>query len=46
MDWIVNGNAALANWVKRAMPEGDLRDLLTDGAIGASAPSSPSCRRS
>jgi ferrous iron transport protein B len=34
MDWIANGNAALANWVKGAMPEGDLRNLLTDGVIG------------
>src|ERR1035438_1417287 len=34
MDWIANGNAALANWIKRQMPEGDLRNLLTDGVIG------------
>jgi ferrous iron transport protein B len=34
MDWISNGNAALANWVKHLMPEGDLRSLLTDGVIG------------
>ncbi len=34
MDWISNGNAALANSVKRMMPAGDLRGLLTDGVIG------------
>jgi ferrous iron transport protein B len=34
MDWISNGNAALANWVKHLMPAGDLRGLLTDGVIG------------
>jgi ferrous iron transport protein B len=34
MDWIASGNAALANWMKRQMPEGDLRNLLTDGVIG------------
>ena len=34
MDWIGNQMAALADWVKHTMPAGDLRDLLTDGAIG------------
>jgi ferrous iron transport protein B len=33
MDWIGNGVDALGNAVKHAMPPGDLRDLLTDGAI-------------
>lgn len=33
MDWIGDGTAALANWVKHVMPEGDLRNLITDGAI-------------
>jgi ferrous iron transport protein B len=26
--------AGISNWVKDVMPEGDLRDLITDGAIG------------
>ena len=34
MDWIGRGNAALADWIKASMPEGDLRNLLTDGVIG------------
>ncbi len=34
MDWIGNHTALLADWVKAHMPEGDLRDLITDGAIG------------
>ncbi|HTJ79792.1 MAG TPA: ferrous iron transport protein B [Rariglobus sp.] len=34
MDWIGERMAALADWVKRVMPAGDLRDLVTDGAIG------------
>ena len=34
MDWIGDHTALLANWVKSSMPAGDLRDLITDGAIG------------
>jgi len=34
MNWIDAHMAALADWVKGAMPAGDLRDLVTDGAIG------------
>jgi ferrous iron transport protein B len=34
MDWIGDQTAALANWLKATMPEGDLRSLLTDGIIG------------
>ena len=33
MDWIGARSDQLANWVKSVMPAGDLRDLLTDGAI-------------
>jgi len=33
MDWIDGSVASFADWVKDAMPEGDLRDLITDGAI-------------
>jgi ferrous iron transport protein B len=33
MNWIDGGVAALGTWVKGAMPPGDLRDLLADGAI-------------
>ena len=33
MDWIGDHTAALADWVKQTMPAGDLRDLITDGAI-------------
>jgi len=33
MDWIDGGVASFADWVSGAMPEGDLRDLITDGAI-------------
>jgi len=33
MDWISNQTVALADWVRRAMAPGDLRDLTTDGAI-------------
>jgi len=33
MDWIDGSVASFADWVKEAMPEGDLRDLITDGAI-------------
>jgi ferrous iron transport protein B len=33
MDFIDGQTAALADWVKDAMPEGELRDLITDGAI-------------
>jgi len=33
MDWIDGSVASFADWVKGAMPEGDLRDLITDGAI-------------
>jgi ferrous iron transport protein B len=34
MNWIDDETAALANWVKHAMPDGDLRDLITAGVIG------------
>ena len=34
MDWIGTHTALLADWVKGHMPAGDLRDLITDGAIG------------
>ena len=34
MDWIGNHTASFADWVKGHMPAGDLRDLITDGAIG------------
>ena len=34
MDWIGNHTAFLANWFKSRMTDGDLRDLITDGAIG------------
>ena len=34
MDWIGSHTAQLADWVKGHMPAGDLRDLITDGAIG------------
>jgi ferrous iron transport protein B len=34
MDWIGDHTAMLADWVKHTMPAGDLRDLITDGAIG------------
>jgi ferrous iron transport protein B len=34
MDWIGDHTAMLADWVKHSMPAGDLRDLITDGAIG------------
>ncbi len=33
MNWIDGEVAALGAWVKGAMPPGDLRDLVTDGAI-------------
>ena len=33
MNWIDAQVAALGGWVKAAMPPGDLRDLITDGAI-------------
>jgi ferrous iron transport protein B len=33
MDWIGVQVASLAGWVKHVMPAGDLRDLITDGAI-------------
>ena len=33
MNWIDGRVAALANWVKAGMASGDLRDLITDGAI-------------
>ena len=33
MNWIDGHFAALADSVKQAMPSGDLRDLITDGAI-------------
>jgi ferrous iron transport protein B len=31
--WIENGFAAVAGWLKSRMPDGDLRDLLTDGVL-------------
>ncbi len=34
MNWIDGHMAALGDWVKGAMPAGDLRDLVTDGVIG------------
>jgi ferrous iron transport protein B len=34
MDWIGTHTAMLSDWVKGHMPAGDLRDLITDGAIG------------
>lgn len=34
MDWIDDRTAALADWVKSMMAPGDLRDLITGGAIG------------
>ncbi len=33
MNYIDEHVAALADWVKAAMPAGDLRDLITDGAV-------------
>lgn len=33
MDWLDGRVSALADWVKTAMPAGDLRSLITDGAI-------------
>ena len=33
MDWIADRKDALADWVKQIMPSGDLRDLITGGAI-------------
>ncbi len=33
MNWIDAHMAALGDWVKAIMPAGDLRDLITDGAI-------------
>ncbi len=33
MDWIDHAMSALGSWVTTAMPPGDLRDLITDGAI-------------
>ncbi len=33
MDWIDGAFSTLADWIKGKMPEGDLRDLLTDGVI-------------
>jgi len=34
MNFIDSQVAALGEWVKASMPDGDLRDLITDGAIG------------
>src|SRR4051812_31869377 len=34
MNWIDDHVALFSTWVKHVMPEGDLRDLITDGAIG------------
>jgi ferrous iron transport protein B len=33
MNWLDDQTAALSTWVKHAMAAGDLRDLITDGAI-------------
>ncbi len=33
MNWIDDQTAALSNWVKHTMAAGDLRDLISDGAI-------------
>ncbi len=33
MNWIDDHVATLSEWVKSSMPAGDLRDLLTDGAV-------------
>jgi ferrous iron transport protein B len=33
MDWIDGRTTALSDWVRHAMAAGDLRDLITDGAI-------------
>ena len=33
MDWLDERVSLLADWVRNAMPAGDLRDLITDGAI-------------
>lgn len=33
MNWIDAGFAALSGWVASVMPEGDLRNLITDGVI-------------
>jgi ferrous iron transport protein B len=33
MNWIDDHMASLSDWVKGAMPPGDLRDLVTDGGI-------------
>ena len=33
MNWIDHHVAAFGDWVKNSLPAGDLRDLLTDGAI-------------
>jgi ferrous iron transport protein B len=34
MNWMDDQTAAFSTWVKHAMPAGDLRDLITAGAIG------------
>lgn len=34
MNWIDDQTAALSTWVKHAMADGDLRDLITAGVIG------------
>jgi ferrous iron transport protein B len=33
MDWMRNGFDAAANAIRKAMPAGDLRDLITEGAL-------------
>ena len=33
MDWVESGIGAIADGIRSAMPEGDLRDLLTDGVV-------------
>ena len=33
MGWIQSGQDALTNWVRSAMPDGDFRDLLTNGVL-------------
>ncbi len=36
MDLLDGGVSALADWIKNTMPAGELRDLITDGAIAGS----------
>src|SRR4051812_17715376 len=34
MNWIDDHTAVLSTWIKHTMPDGDLRDLITDGVVG------------